>query len=180
MAPNTNATPTPTERERIYDSIRCPICRGICLPPIQQCFNGHVVCNACVRSLEAPVTCPTCRQSGPLGRCLVADHILAIMNPVVPCGFNCGRTMPLNEHPSHRVACEMRPLHCPNNECRSVFDDGAALVTHFRLTHLYRGGDDDRGRTSVTIFITEEPLPGLVCIIHYKASVFRVKKQYQS
>ncbi|XP_036127013.1 E3 ubiquitin-protein ligase Siah1-like [Molossus molossus] len=93
----------------------CPVCFGSVLPPIFQCYSGHLLCNSCRPRVNC---CPTCR--GPLGRIpnlamnRVADYVL------FPCQYayyGCMATMQHHGKAAHEDLCAFRPYRCP---CPSI------------------------------------------------------------
>jgi hypothetical protein len=132
------APPNPAPQYLWNFILECPICTQICLPPVLQCVNGHLVCNGCISRLAEAEVCPTCRHGGPFGRCLVADRLLALVDPIVVCPFLCGAKLQLSERLKHETKCLLRPLSCPAHNCHATCDDGARLFAHFRETHAHR------------------------------------------
>lgn len=40
----------------------CPVCYNILIPPIFQCYNGHIICFNCIEKID---TCVECRMKLP-------------------------------------------------------------------------------------------------------------------
>lgn len=87
------------------------MCFGSVLPPIFQCYNGHLLCNSCRPRVTR---CPTCR--GPLGHIpnlamdRVADSVL------FPCRYayqGCTATVLHRGKAAHEELCDFQPFCCP-------------------------------------------------------------------
>ena len=46
------------ESMSLESELECPVCTEICLPPIYQCPEGHIICSTCRPQLDR---CPVCR-----------------------------------------------------------------------------------------------------------------------
>ena len=46
----------------IFANTECPICFCFTSPPVNQCYNGHLICNQCVSKVDL---CPVCREEMP-------------------------------------------------------------------------------------------------------------------
>ncbi len=52
-----NSAPQETVKDKLEQSLTCPVCMTICAPPTQSCVNGHLICATC--KLKIP-QCPIC------------------------------------------------------------------------------------------------------------------------
>ncbi|CAG7821491.1 unnamed protein product [Allacma fusca] len=59
----------------------CPVCFEEFVPPIYQCYNGHLLCKVCIEDVP---TCPICREEMPLRkiRNLEIEKITSSKKPV--------------------------------------------------------------------------------------------------
>jgi hypothetical protein len=46
----------------IYANTECPVCFNFTSSPVNQCFNGHLICSECVTQVTL---CPICREDMP-------------------------------------------------------------------------------------------------------------------
>ena len=100
----TSHSPPPTEPKPtsfftlpadLKANLECPVCSRISLPPIMQCRNGHVTCDACRPKVQS---CPICREVDIDIRNMFAEKAINYMT--MPCEFKqygCGVEVPYKE-----------------------------------------------------------------------------------
>ena len=100
--------------------------------PLQQCENGHMICNSCRPKLK---TCPICSAALNNLRCLIAEKLLEEL-PQKCCYSKHGCTVELikEERLRHEKICKHREVKCPENGC-SCLVPMSTLVDHLRLIH---------------------------------------------
>jgi len=108
------------------DALTCKVCLELILPPVQQCPEGHTICDPCLDGLPGQGSkrkqCPTCRTdfSNKRVRNLLADQLAELIP--YPCPHNasgCTETMPPSQLSVHAKACEFNPkvVRCPVKGC---------------------------------------------------------------
>ncbi|KAM7045560.1 E3 ubiquitin-protein ligase Siah1-like [Molossus nigricans] len=120
-APSDGPAPPPAPSDRpagaavpsvdLASLFECPVCFGSVLPPIFQCYSGHLLCNSCRPRVSC---CPTCR--GPLGRIpnLAMDKLAdSVLFPCQYAHYGCTATMQLTGKAAHEELCDFRPYRCP-------------------------------------------------------------------
>eukprot|EP00931_Biecheleriopsis_adriatica_P012496 TRINITY_DN113656_c0_g1_i1.p1 TRINITY_DN113656_c0_g1~~TRINITY_DN113656_c0_g1_i1.p1 ORF type:complete len:324 (-),score=31.58 TRINITY_DN113656_c0_g1_i1:22-993(-) len=110
---------------KVRAALTCGVCLELIVPPIQQCPEGHPICDDCLNNLprsHGACICPTCRTKYPAKRLrnLVADEVaqcIAYPCPFKSCG--CTETMPPGDLKSHAVVCLCNPdvMRCPIDSC---------------------------------------------------------------
>lgn len=97
------------EGERVLlDQLTCPVCLcGPLLPPVRQCPNGHLLCDACAK-MPACAKCPTCRAEPTNIRCLAIEKWAAAACLQAPCP-HCGDELSFSEVTEHTATCSSRP-----------------------------------------------------------------------
>lgn len=65
---------------KIEEILCCPICQELSLPPIYQCWNGHVICSKCIPCITDAL-CPICRTEMPSQniRALTTEQLIETM-----------------------------------------------------------------------------------------------------
>ncbi|KAH9417110.1 E3 ubiquitin-protein ligase Siah1 [Dermatophagoides pteronyssinus] len=90
----------------------CPVCFEYILPPILQCQNGHLVCQACRKMIT---TCPTCRiQITSNIRNLQMEKVASSV--FFPCKYSilgCKNQLLYQDKPGHEEVCGHKPYICP-------------------------------------------------------------------
>lgn len=104
----------------IKSLFECPICFDYATPPIYQCQNGHLVCNACSIKINQ---CATCRVpiSMPSIRNLQLDRLANTFQ--FPCKYNfngCQWKSYWFKKKDHEDDCEFvsYPCPCPGTNCK--------------------------------------------------------------
>lgn len=91
----------------------CPVCSDYAIPPISQCQNGHLICQACRKKIDS---CPTCRVSitDPLIRNLQLDRLANTFQ--FPCKYNFNgcqwKSYWFMKH-DHEDGCPFTSYKCP-------------------------------------------------------------------
>lgn len=90
----------------------CPVCFDYVLPPILQCQNGHLVCQACRQMIT---TCPTCRvQISSNIRNLQMEKLAStVFFPCKYSNYGCNSQLLFKDKPPHEDTCSFRPYSCP-------------------------------------------------------------------
>lgn len=112
-------------QERARSALTCGVCLELIPPPIQQCTEGHPICDGCFGKLTVRSNkrhCPSCRTpySAKRLRNLIADQMAELID--YPCphqSHGCNATMPPGELSRHAEACQYNPrmVRCPVPEC---------------------------------------------------------------
>ena len=129
--------PREVSTKSLLEVLECPVCHETILPPIIQCFEGHLICSGCVDNLSES-KCPECR--GPLARnpyAAVRNRALErIAGPLaIPCryqGRGCETTPAYDCAEKHAAACNYRDMKCPECDWWGFFRD---LPKHFESKH---------------------------------------------
>lgn len=78
---NLNAKEAPQTYDELNNELiqllECPICFEYTTPPINQCLQGHIICNTCRQRVT---TCPTCRTIFQESRNLIMEKVGAYNN----------------------------------------------------------------------------------------------------
>jgi len=153
----------------IKHSLECPVCARIALPPVMQCRNGHVTCNACRMKVQS---CPMCREIDIDIRNLFAEKAITYMN--IPCeykSFGCRIEIHFKDKENHERGCHFRPYICPYIECDHKLaadavvlhvstahreecrrSDGPEITASMILIGMYFGGDGAWSPRVITCF----------------------------
>ena len=92
----------------LLDQLTCPVCLcGPLLPPVRQCPNGHLLCDACAK-MPACAKCPTCRAAPTNIRCLAIEKWASAAGLRAPCP-HCGEELPFSAVTEHTATCSARP-----------------------------------------------------------------------
>ena len=129
--------PREVSTKSLLEVLECPVCHETILPPIIQCFEGHLICSGCVDNLSES-KCPECW--GPLARnpyAAVRNRALErIAGPLaIPCryqGRGCETTPAYDCAEKHAAACNYRDMKCPECDWWVFFRD---LPKHFESKH---------------------------------------------
>ncbi|KAI1296877.1 E3 ubiquitin-protein ligase SIAH1 [Halotydeus destructor] len=90
----------------------CPVCFDYALPPINQCQNGHLVCQSCRPKITC---CPSCRV--PIQhniRNLQMEKLASTIQ--FPCKYSssgCPALLGCTEKLDHEEQCDSKPYQCP-------------------------------------------------------------------
>jgi len=153
----------------LKQSLECPVCARISLPPIMQCRNGHVTCNPCRLKIQS---CPMCREIDIDIRNLVGEK--AVTHLAIPCEyrqFGCRVEIQYKEKEAHERVCKFRPYICPYIECDHKLaadavvehvstahreecrrSDGPEITASMILIGMYFGGDGAWSPRVITCF----------------------------
>ncbi|XP_023336810.1 E3 ubiquitin-protein ligase Siah2 isoform X2 [Eurytemora carolleeae] len=153
----------------IKHSLECPVCARIALPPVMQCRNGHVTCNACRVKVQS---CPMCREIDIDIRNLFAEKAITYMS--IPCeyrSFGCRIEINFKDKEMHERQCRFRPYICPYIECDHKLaadavvlhvstahreecrrSDGPEITASMILIGMYFGGDGAWSPRVITCF----------------------------
>ena len=119
----------------VLDAIRCPVCREVALPPINQCRNGHVLCKDCLDQLkDRREPCPTCRvplQHYSVIRCLALEHVASSLSVECP-HDGCSAVCKYNEVSDHIRECPFKPF--PRADRAGRVSVGPTAATSFERT----------------------------------------------
>jgi len=155
--------------DEIRQSLECPVCSRISLPPIMQCRNGHITCNPCRLKIQS---CPMCREIDIDVRNLHAEKSVSYMS--IDCEhkqFGCYRQVQYKEKETHERVCKFRPYICPYIECDHKLaadavvehvstahkeecrrSDGPEITASMILIGMYFGGDGAWSPRVITCF----------------------------
>ena len=133
--------PREVSTKSLLEALECPVCHETILPPIIQCFEGHLICSGCVDNLSES-ECPQC--CGPLARnpyAAVRNRALErIVGPLaIPCryqGRGCETTPAYDCAEKHAAACNYRDMKCPECDWWGCFRE---LPGHFESKHCLLG-----------------------------------------
>lgn len=117
----------------LLELLNCPVCLERMLPPLMQCEQGHLLCNAC-RARPSCSVCPTCR-AGPVKARNLALEALAEGRLCLPCthaGSGCPVQLGFGELEAHAKDCEFRPVTCQWRGC----DTELPLIDAFLQDHM--------------------------------------------
>jgi len=105
------------------ESLTCPVCFDLIIPPIYQCTEGHLLCSDCLEKLEASTDrlCPTCRSKLPEKRIrnLTGDHLAKLIP--YPCPnrhFGCEVEVKLDQREEHLKNCQCMAVPCLEKDCK--------------------------------------------------------------
>jgi hypothetical protein len=130
--------PREVSTKSLLEVLECPVCHETILPPIIQCFEGHLICSGCVDNLSES-KCPECW--GPLARnpyAAVRNRALErIAGPLaIPCRYQergCETTPAYDCAEKHAAACNYRDMKCPECDWWGSF---RALPGHFESKYF--------------------------------------------
>lgn len=99
----------------MMQSLMCPSCNKIFIPPVFQCLNGHSICKLCSDTKQ---TCPEC--SLPLlnkFRNIVLERMLESIE--ILCLYKgCNKRLTLSQKRAHELSCSFNPNYsCIIDEC---------------------------------------------------------------
>lgn len=135
------------------ESLSCPVCLEVMLPPVMQCSRGHAICSDCLEKIREPKKCPECRASmAHPSRNLRLEA--ASTNVTVPCKWSrhgCHGAVAYKDMADHLLKCPYRPFSCPCDgrgptKCDWMGASLEAVETHIAEKHdeesytLRRGG----------------------------------------
>lgn len=106
---HSSANPANSELAALFE---CPVCFDYVLPPILQCQNGHLVCQACRQMITS---CPTCRiQITSNIRNLQMEKLAStILFPCKYSNYGCVTHLLFKDKAAHEESCNYRPYSCP-------------------------------------------------------------------
>ncbi len=135
------------DQAKVIEIITCPICFGLCEPPISTCMNGHLICNRCKKVLERTSTivigsasvpvpaCPTCRITIWSRNLSLENMTLVVLaNYSYPCPNECGTTLVYGKAQEHFVTCNVDGEACLDSNCRKIISR-VKMVEHVRSEH---------------------------------------------
>lgn len=116
--PTLAMTTTSPINNEIASLFECPVCFEHVLPPIMQCQNGHLLCQACRSKLN---TCPTCRIhiTTNIRNLQMEKLATSIWFPCKYSNLGCCEKLQYKERIEHEDDCSMRPYACP---CPGLFN----------------------------------------------------------
>lgn len=98
----------------VVSQLECAVCLTCPMfPPIRQCPNGHVLCDACSKKPSCAV-CPQCRAHPTTIRCLALEK--AAEGLVLNCSYavnGCKKMFPYTKAEKHAKKCDFKPFKCP-------------------------------------------------------------------
>ncbi|XP_040579181.1 E3 ubiquitin-protein ligase Siah1 [Lepeophtheirus salmonis] len=118
--------------EDLKINLECPVCGRISLPPIMQCRNGHVTCNACRPKVQS---CPVCREIDIDIRNMFAEKAITYLT--IQCEFDqygCKEIIQFRDKEAHERTCKYRPYICPYIECDHKLS-AEVVVDHVSSAH---------------------------------------------
>jgi len=124
------------------EALTCGVCLELIRPPIQQCPEGHAICDGCFSQLPAIANggrrCPTCRAVYPGKRIrnLIADRMAELLSyPCIHAKHGCKEILPPSGLDVHIETCSFDPdrMRCPAIGCLWV-----GLAKEFK-GHLRKG-----------------------------------------
>jgi len=74
-SPTTSPSPNSSLKAMVVSELECPICLSMMVGRYHQpffCSKGHPCCTYCTTRVSS---CPSCRSSGPWGRCLTVERM---------------------------------------------------------------------------------------------------------
>eukprot|EP00746_Dinoflagellata_sp_MGD_P018994 gnl/MRDRNA2_/MRDRNA2_144111_c0_seq1.p1 gnl/MRDRNA2_/MRDRNA2_144111_c0~~gnl/MRDRNA2_/MRDRNA2_144111_c0_seq1.p1 ORF type:complete len:285 (+),score=24.39 gnl/MRDRNA2_/MRDRNA2_144111_c0_seq1:113-967(+) len=102
-----------SEDTSLEAQLECPIClKYPMMPPIRQCSNGHLLCDACSRKPQCRA-CPQCRSHPTNIRCLALEK--AVGGLTLRCThaeLGCKMKIPYSEVAQHGSNCRYGPFKC--------------------------------------------------------------------
>lgn len=98
----------------LLSQLECVVCfTSPIFPPIRQCPNGHVLCDACSKT-EQCTTCPQCRAHPTNIRCLALEKAAEGLLLACPfAGQGCKQMCPYEDAGKHTKHCDFKPFKCP-------------------------------------------------------------------
>jgi len=89
---------------KMVESVECPICLEIAIPPLIQCSKGHFACSVCRPKLDK---CGLCRSKFTKARNFAIENIVATM--VAKCGYSgCPQVLKISQVREHKEKCGYR------------------------------------------------------------------------
>ncbi|KAH8367816.1 hypothetical protein KR084_003086, partial [Drosophila pseudotakahashii] len=140
--------------ELLLAQLECPVCFGQMMTKIEQCKNGHIICNSCRQKVT---TCPVCREELTNIRNFPMEKLASRL--IYPCLFldlGCPDRIPFADKARHELHCEYRPYPCPfsyrrcpwtgslNSLFRHQADSHSDVVTKEGSTIIFEIGDETR------------------------------------
>lgn len=92
----------PKDNSTLMANFECPVCFDHVWAPIEQCRNGHIVCNTCRPKVDK---CPECRiaYSAKI-RALPLEKMAISLGIVLKCS-TCDKAFPFDQLTDHKEAC---------------------------------------------------------------------------
>jgi E3 ubiquitin-protein ligase SIAH1 len=127
----TNATSVSGGVARLFI---CPMCCDYFLPPILQCYEGHLICSNC---LPKATRCAICREPLRKIRNLAMEQFASIV--MFPCKYStsgCAVSLLHTERREHEESCEFWPYSslC-QGACRKWQGSSEEVVPHLTMSH---------------------------------------------
>ena len=122
-----------SEVETIKKILECPIClltpRGS--GPINQCTNGHMICNDCHHKVTLCPICRTDQINVPLHP-LLKQILSSFIRPCSNVDKGCQEKLNESDMKNHEKKCAFRSIDCFFCEKNFVFDD---IINHLNEKH---------------------------------------------
>ncbi|CAG7815301.1 unnamed protein product [Allacma fusca] len=124
---------------RLFKELECPVCYNTCVPPIETCKNGHIICASC----RAHMTdCPTCREKFTGTRNFFAENFISQYGQ--HCRFKedgCDYLRWKGENMSpHEATCQFRNIKCIVPSCTKSLQY-RTLLEHLTHDHCIAGSN---------------------------------------
>eukprot|EP00096_Caligus_rogercresseyi_P012529 TRINITY_DN5283_c0_g1_i1.p1 TRINITY_DN5283_c0_g1~~TRINITY_DN5283_c0_g1_i1.p1 ORF type:complete len:413 (+),score=124.01 TRINITY_DN5283_c0_g1_i1:143-1381(+) len=129
---SSSSRPSTQLPEDLKINLECPVCGRTSLPPIMQCRNGHVTCNACRLKVQS---CPVCREIDIDIRNMFAEKAITYLT--IQCEFDqygCKEIIQYRDKEAHERTCKYRPYICPYIECDHKLS-ADVVVDHVSSVH---------------------------------------------
>lgn len=139
----------------LYEELCCPVCYDSIQPPVWQCENGHVTCQAC--NFKSKMRCGLCRRSCDT-RNIFAEKLLK--RAFAWCPYGCGCKYSYEKDAHHRDTCRKRPFFCPLT-CAWSGGKEEDLLSHLREGHGARSARlEERGGGWLATAVLEADMIG--------------------
>ncbi|KAJ4960525.1 hypothetical protein NE237_020435 [Protea cynaroides] len=114
------------------DLLDCPICLEPLIPPVYQCFNGHIACSTCYTKIMEK--CPFCSNVVYI-RCLAIEKVIeSIKISCQNAQYGCKERVSYAQNLKHEETCIHAPFACPLSDC-TFLGSLEELPLHFSLGH---------------------------------------------
>ncbi|XP_050442333.1 probable E3 ubiquitin-protein ligase sinah [Adelges cooleyi] len=127
---NKNAETYDDLNEQLINLFKCPVCLGHITPPIQQCFNGHIICQSCNLMCRF---CPICTSRFIAKRNLCMEKVSYLLKyPCKNSQTGCTEKMLIAQKVLHEQDCEFQYYSCFFDNCSW---EGKYSDIHIHMTY---------------------------------------------
>lgn len=137
-AANGKRAMSPALADDLTRDLTCPVCQELCLPPLMQCNNGHIVCNTCLKSPKL-AKCPICRSNQiKVSRNLLMEQMAGKRKWKCMSSENgCSMMLAYSDIEPHTKKCKyLLCPGCPIGECAETLKmDTAQVLKHLKDKH---------------------------------------------